>query len=906
MSLYELFSKYIPDLKPDREQQLVRCIFHQDDTPSLSINLKEGLFHCFGCGAKGGIKEFLKRVGEDEKEWVKYANDILQSSKSDEEEVKYELALINAREIFESAHKRLVNKKEWIEYLHSKGWNDRIIQELKIGFEEGRILIPLRKSEEYIGCIKHDRDGKPKYKIILYREYKGVFPCEPIYDANYIFVVEGVSDVLCLLSNRINAITPLVPNAPERYLANFDFSPYQNIVICTDNDMPGELIRRKYNEFFKQKGIEVLNVYLPEYKDISEFILKKGKQAFVELVKATKEGKEIDSEYQRVNFDDVFRVELVDKKVVFSAYIASKMMQTYVVPKKIKVNCPMGQLKCCKSCFFAVSFPTTGVNEFPLDHKDQIELIDESDDKLRTKVRKMLGIPTTCNSFEIEETDRKIAEMYEVVPLYRHGKHDVGFRPIPCISSSKEVEVKTSASCDIYGRIIKHPKNSQLIVVSDRVESIERKFFYDKSLDPMARNALGTDKKFDIVEKLESIAADLARYTGIVGRDLEHLIFVLPFMSPYYVNVEGEITKCGMDLFVIGDTRTGKTTIFEKYVELFEVGSMFSAENMTFAGLVGGMQQLAIGKWTISWGVIPQNDRGIVILDEADEVKPELLSKLTSIRTTGYAEIVKVQQARASARVRFVMIANPKIGYMERYSHGIKAILDFGYSKQDISRFDLITTMSNSEVDSPQYTPAKTEIPKGVYKHLCHRAFDLQYITIPRQIIKMCQNKASEFSTMYVEEIPIFTDGYSYTKILRVACAVANLLLIDVNEECVNAACEIIMRNYSKQSCGLMQYSIETKRQELIFDESQLRSVIWSATQSSIGNTKADIKQLMRKIYMTEQITVRDIQEITGLSYRDIYDFFSKLVRLNALKRQGRHWIKTKGFRDWLKHNIGE
>jgi len=377
-------------------------------------------------------------------------------------------------------------------------------------------------------------------------------------------------------------------------------------------------------------------------------------------------------------------------------------------------------------------------------------------------------------------------------------------------------------------------------------------------------------------------------------------------MSPYHANIDNEIMKLGFDLFVIGDTRTGKTTIFEKYVELFEVGTMISAENMTFAGLVGGMQQLAIGKWTISWGIIPQNDRGIVILDEADEVKPELLSKLTSIRTTGYAEIVKVQQARASARVRFIMIANPKIGYMERYSHGIKAILDFGYSKQDISRFDMITTMSNDEVENPQYTPSKTQVPKGIYRHLCHRAFDMQYIKVPKEIIRICQNKASELSAMYVEDIPLFTDGYSYTKILRVAAAIANLLLIDINADCIDAACEIIRRNYSKPSCGLLQYSIETKKQEMIFDEQQLRSVIWGATQSSIGNTKADIKQLMRKIYMTEQITVRDIQEITGLSYKDIYDFFSKLVRLNALKRQGKFWIKTKGFREWLKKHIGE
>jgi hypothetical protein len=32
----------------------VRCCFHEDNAPSLSINLDFGGFHCFGCGEKGG------------------------------------------------------------------------------------------------------------------------------------------------------------------------------------------------------------------------------------------------------------------------------------------------------------------------------------------------------------------------------------------------------------------------------------------------------------------------------------------------------------------------------------------------------------------------------------------------------------------------------------------------------------------------------------------------------------------------------------------------------------------------------------------------------------------------------------------------------------------------------------
>jgi DNA primase len=37
-----------------------RCPFHEDKTPSLSINPKENLWQCFGCGAAGDAIRFIE------------------------------------------------------------------------------------------------------------------------------------------------------------------------------------------------------------------------------------------------------------------------------------------------------------------------------------------------------------------------------------------------------------------------------------------------------------------------------------------------------------------------------------------------------------------------------------------------------------------------------------------------------------------------------------------------------------------------------------------------------------------------------------------------------------------------------------------------------------------------------
>jgi len=77
-----LFERHL-DLRPlhGRSRGLVRCRFHEDRTGSLSVDVAQGLFNCFGCGAQGGVRRFRELVGESgspqrergsrESEWIK-------------------------------------------------------------------------------------------------------------------------------------------------------------------------------------------------------------------------------------------------------------------------------------------------------------------------------------------------------------------------------------------------------------------------------------------------------------------------------------------------------------------------------------------------------------------------------------------------------------------------------------------------------------------------------------------------------------------------------------------------------------------------------------------------------------------------------------------------------------------
>jgi len=52
---------YSKGAKPGEEQLLIKCPFHEDTTPSLSISLSKGVYHCFGCNAEGKLSALLQQ-----------------------------------------------------------------------------------------------------------------------------------------------------------------------------------------------------------------------------------------------------------------------------------------------------------------------------------------------------------------------------------------------------------------------------------------------------------------------------------------------------------------------------------------------------------------------------------------------------------------------------------------------------------------------------------------------------------------------------------------------------------------------------------------------------------------------------------------------------------------------------
>lgn len=56
------YKKYLNNPKKNKDSLMTRCPFHDDDNPSFSVNLKNGMYHCFGCNEQGNLFNFISKM----------------------------------------------------------------------------------------------------------------------------------------------------------------------------------------------------------------------------------------------------------------------------------------------------------------------------------------------------------------------------------------------------------------------------------------------------------------------------------------------------------------------------------------------------------------------------------------------------------------------------------------------------------------------------------------------------------------------------------------------------------------------------------------------------------------------------------------------------------------------------
>ena len=175
ISIVEVISPHVALRKAGRSYTGL-CPFHNESTPSFSVNEEGGFFHCFGCGAGGNVFTFLTRVEglsfpEAVRRLAVKAGVVLpQSAKDPQSQERARLLRLN--EIAATYFQRCLwgNIGEIARrYLEERGLNRSIAEQFRLGFappgREGlaRFLAAQRADLERaadMGLVGKARDGR--------------------------------------------------------------------------------------------------------------------------------------------------------------------------------------------------------------------------------------------------------------------------------------------------------------------------------------------------------------------------------------------------------------------------------------------------------------------------------------------------------------------------------------------------------------------------------------------------------------------------------------------------------------------------------------------------------------------------------------------------------------------------
>ena len=277
------------------------CPFHNEKTPSFTVNEAKGFYHCFGCGAHGDIIKFeMEANGLPFMDAVtKLANKaglrVPQIHKESPEEVQkrsswYEITELAAA-YFEK-NLRLTAGREAMAYLARRGFDENIIKKFRLGYAPDNNGLKAWLASKNVSesdmielglAVLSEKNGK------LYDFFRDRVII-PIMDKRRIVVCEGYMDVIAQAKYGFDyAVAPLGTALTEEQIAEaWKICPEPTL--CFDGDNAGiHAAIRSIDRALPilKAGYSLKYVFLPDGMDPDEFLKAKGADEYEKALENT-------------------------------------------------------------------------------------------------------------------------------------------------------------------------------------------------------------------------------------------------------------------------------------------------------------------------------------------------------------------------------------------------------------------------------------------------------------------------------------------------------------------------------------------------------------------------------------------------------------------------------------------
>lgn len=313
------------------------CPFHQEKTPSFSVNPEKQFYYCFGCGAGGNALGFIMDYERMEfREAIESlaqaagidlpAEEVDNAAQIDHQKPLYE-SMERATKLYEGFLRQHKDRGRVVEYLKNRGLSGEIARDFRLGFapEGWDNLMQTLVDEDSVGHAltaglliendkgrKYDRfrdrvifpivnqrgkviamggrvlgDNKPKYlnspETPLFSKSHELYGLHHIRkfakNLSRIVVVEGYMDVIALAQFGIHyAVATLGTSVGKPHLELL-FRRVEQVVFCFDGDEAGRKAAFRGMEAalpMMEDGRQVKFLFLPEGEDPDTVVRSKG------------------------------------------------------------------------------------------------------------------------------------------------------------------------------------------------------------------------------------------------------------------------------------------------------------------------------------------------------------------------------------------------------------------------------------------------------------------------------------------------------------------------------------------------------------------------------------------------------------------------------------------------------
>ncbi len=325
------------------------CPFHNEKTPSFTVNDQKGFYHCFGCQAHGDVISWMTdQRGLSFMDAVKElaAEAGMEVPQPDPRERERAQERAGLHDVMQAAQDWFVQNlrspqgQQARDYLKKRGFNERTIERFGFGFApddrgalkaalsrfevpmlveagllisvedrnpydrfRGRLMLPIQDARERViafgGRILEDKEGAPKYLNS---------PDTPLFDkgrtlynihragpasrkSNRVVVVEGYMDVIALAAAGFeDAVAPMGTALTENQIELL-WRMVDKPVLCFDGDAAGKraamkAIARTLPQLRPGHSMQI--VQLPAGVDPDDLIRQQGSAAMDKLLASPK------------------------------------------------------------------------------------------------------------------------------------------------------------------------------------------------------------------------------------------------------------------------------------------------------------------------------------------------------------------------------------------------------------------------------------------------------------------------------------------------------------------------------------------------------------------------------------------------------------------------------------------